>query len=175
MIKLLLILLVGLVFESTGVILLKKGMTHIGDMNGVTAAEIFRVVKAGATNPQILLGVFFEALFFICLLILMSKSDISFLWPLTALSFVFATFAAMWFLGEQVSDVRGVHQLQRTREGKIRTANFWTIINSVLTSVKFPEQFYPNSPQLPQIYAEISKEEILYAVYRESSKQVWDN
>jgi drug/metabolite transporter (DMT)-like permease len=36
----------------------------------------------------------------------MSKSDISFLWPLTALSFVFATFAAMWFLGEQVSATR---------------------------------------------------------------------
>ena len=106
MIKLLLILIVGLVFESTGVILLKKGMTHIGDMNGYTAAEILRVVKAGATNPQILLGVFFEALFFVCLLILMSKSDISFLWPLTALSFVFATFAAMIFLGESVSIVR---------------------------------------------------------------------
>jgi len=108
MFKLLLILIVGLVFESTGVILLKKGITHIGDLNGVTTAEIFRVVKAGATNPQILLGVFFEALFFICLLILMSKSDISFLWPLTALSFVFATFAAMWFLGEQVSGMRWV-------------------------------------------------------------------
>ncbi len=108
MLKLLLILLVGLVFESTGVILLKKGMTHIGDMNGYTAAEIFRVVKAGAMNPQILLGVFFEALFFLCLLILMSKSDISFLWPLTALSFVFATFAAIWFLGESVSAVRWI-------------------------------------------------------------------
>jgi uncharacterized membrane protein len=106
MIKLLLILLVGLVFESAGVILLKKGMNVIGDMNGYTVTEIFRVMKAGATNPQILLGVFFEALFFLCLLILMSKSDISFLWPLTALSFVFATFAAMWFLGESVSIVR---------------------------------------------------------------------
>jgi drug/metabolite transporter (DMT)-like permease len=49
---------------------------------------------------------FFEALFFFCLLILMAKSEISFLWPLTALSFVFATFAAMWFLGERVSSVR---------------------------------------------------------------------
>ena len=106
MIKLLLILIVGLVFESTGVILLKKGMTHIGDMNGYTAGEIFRVFKAGVMNPQILLGVFFEALFFGCLLILMDKSDISFLWPLTGLSFVFATFAAMIFLGESVSIVR---------------------------------------------------------------------
>jgi drug/metabolite transporter (DMT)-like permease len=108
MIKLLLILLVGLSFESTGVVLLKKGMTHIGDMNGITAGEIVRVCKAGATNPQILLGIFFEALFFLCLLILMSKSDISFLWPLTGLSFVFATFAAIWFLDERVSAMRWI-------------------------------------------------------------------
>lgn len=108
MLKLLLILLIGLAFESTGVILLKKGITHIGEMNGVTVSEVLRVVKAGATSPQILLGVFFEALFFLCLLILMAKSDISFLWPLTALSFVFATFAAMIFLGESVSPIRWV-------------------------------------------------------------------
>ena len=106
MIKILLILLFGLACESTGVILLKKGMTHIGDINGYTITEMFRVFKAGVTNPQILLGVFFEAVFFGCLLLLMNKSDISFLWPLTALSFVFATFAAMWFLGESVSIVR---------------------------------------------------------------------
>jgi drug/metabolite transporter (DMT)-like permease len=108
MLKLLLILLVGLAFESTGVVLLKRGITHIGEMNGITAAEIFRVLKAGMVNPQILLGVFFEFLFFLCLIILMSKSDISFLWPLTGLSFVFATFAAMIFLGETVSLVRWI-------------------------------------------------------------------
>jgi drug/metabolite transporter (DMT)-like permease len=109
MIKLLVILLIGLVFESTGVILLKKGMTaKTIEMHGYTVSEVARVVKAGVTSPQILLGVFFEALFFICLLILMSESDISFLWPLTALSFVFATFAAIWFLGETVSWIRWV-------------------------------------------------------------------
>ena len=62
------------------------------------AVQRNKIFKAGATNPQILLGIFFEALFFLCLLILMSKSDISFLWPLTGFSFVFATFAAIWFL-----------------------------------------------------------------------------
>jgi drug/metabolite transporter (DMT)-like permease len=108
MLKLLLILLFGLACESTGVILLKKGMTHIGDINGYSLAEMFRVFKDGVTSPQILLGVFFEAVFFGCLLILMSKSDISFLWPLTALSFVFATLAAMVFLGESVSWVRWI-------------------------------------------------------------------
>jgi drug/metabolite transporter (DMT)-like permease len=36
----------------------------------------------------------------------MSKSDISFLWPLTALSFVMTTLAALVFLGERVSPIR---------------------------------------------------------------------
>ena len=103
MLKLLLILLIGLAFESTGVVLLKKGMSRIGAVNAVSAGEVARVIKAGATNPQILLGVLFEAA---CLLILMSRSDISFLWPLTGLSFVFATIAAVWFLDERVSALR---------------------------------------------------------------------
>jgi drug/metabolite transporter (DMT)-like permease len=106
MVKLLLILFIGLVFESTGVVLLKKGMARIGEPSPVNAPEIFRVVKAGVLSPQILLGVFFEALFFLCLLILMSRSDISFLWPLTGMSFVFATFAAIWFLHEHVGAIR---------------------------------------------------------------------
>jgi uncharacterized membrane protein len=101
-----LILIVGLLFESAGVVLLKKGMTQAGEVKKITVSELVRVIKAGAANPSVLLGIFFEALFFICLLILLSESDISFLWPLTGLSFVFATFAAIWFLHEQVSALR---------------------------------------------------------------------
>src|ERR1019366_8430610 len=108
MLKLLSILLVGLVCESAGVVLLKKGINRIGDVNGYTAAEIFRVVKSGLTSQQIWLGIFFEALFFIGLLVLMARCDISFLWPLTGLSFVFATFAAIWFLDENVSWTRWI-------------------------------------------------------------------
>ena len=106
MVKLLSILIIGLIFESAGVVSLKIGITQIGDMKGVSVTEIVKVVKAGATNASVLLGVFCEAVFFASLLILMAKSDISFLWPLTGLSFVFATFAAMWFLNERVSSVR---------------------------------------------------------------------
>src|SRR5215471_4209445 len=106
MAKLLLILLMGLTFEAAGVVLLKKGITQIGEVKQITPAEIGRVIRSGITNPNILLGVFFEALFFGCLLLLMSRSDISFLWPLTALSFVMTTFAALIFLGEKVSAAR---------------------------------------------------------------------
>ena len=106
MTKLLLILLIGLVFEATGVVLLKKGIAKVGEVKQVTFEEIVRVVKAGSTSPYVLLGVFFEALFFGCLLVLMGESDISLLWPLTGLSFVMTTFAALIFLGERVSSVR---------------------------------------------------------------------
>ena len=106
MAKLLLILLIGLVFEAVGVVLLKKGITQVGEVKQVCAAEVIRVVKAGVTSPMVLLGVFCETLFFACLLILMGESDISFLWPLTALSFVLTTFAALIFLGEKVSSIR---------------------------------------------------------------------
>src|ERR1051326_4577503 len=106
MAKLLAILLIGLVFESAGVVLLKKGMATIGEVKKISVAEIARLAKSGATNPQILLGVFFEALFFLALLILMNESDISFLWPMTGLSFVFATLAATLFLNEHPSGIR---------------------------------------------------------------------
>jgi drug/metabolite transporter (DMT)-like permease len=106
MLKLLIILLIGLTFESIGVVSLKKGMEQIGEVKKISASEVARIVKAGLTNKCILFGVFFEFLFFVALLILMSKSEISFLWPLTGLSFVFATFAAMIFLGEKVSPMR---------------------------------------------------------------------
>ena len=106
MAKLLLILLLGLIFEATGVVLLKKGILQIGEVQSMAPAELVRVITAGATDPTVLLGVFFEALFFACLLVLMSKSDISFLWPLTALSFVLTTFAALIFLQEKVSTLR---------------------------------------------------------------------
>jgi len=106
MAKILLILVIGLIFESAGVVLLKKGINQVGEIKTLNVSGIIQLVKSGATNACILACVLFEALFFASLLILMSKSDISFLWPLTGLSFVFATFAAIWFLGEQVSTVR---------------------------------------------------------------------
>jgi drug/metabolite transporter (DMT)-like permease len=108
MLKFFVILFVGLVLESTGIVFLKKGMTQIGDMPRVSASEIARVIKTGATNIYILFGVFFEALFFACLLVLMSGNEITFLWPMTSLTFVFSTIAAILFLHERVSSVRWI-------------------------------------------------------------------
>ncbi|MSR42772.1 MAG: hypothetical protein EXS29_06490 [Pedosphaera sp.] len=108
MAKILLLLLIGLTFESIGIVFLKKGLTQIGEVQAVTAREVIRIIKAGATNPQLLLGVFFEALFFAILLLLLSKSDVTFLWPLTSLTFVFSTIAAILYLKEEVGATRWI-------------------------------------------------------------------
>jgi drug/metabolite transporter (DMT)-like permease len=104
--KLLCILLVALVLEAIGVIFLKKGIQQVGDVQRISVSEIARVIKSGVTNKFVLTGVFFEAVFFGMLLVLMSKGDISMIWPLTALGFVITTLAAKVVLHEQVSATR---------------------------------------------------------------------
>ena len=104
--KLMCILLVALVFEAIGVVFLKKGIQQVGDVQRIGVSEIARVIKSGATNKLVLTGVFFEAVFFGMLLVLMSKGDISMIWPLTALGFVITTLAAKLVLHEHVSATR---------------------------------------------------------------------
>lgn len=106
MTKVLLILLGGLVCEALGVVLLKEGIDSICKGKAITLVNIWPVFLKGVLHPKILLGVFFEAAFFGCLLFLMSRANISLLWPLTSLSFVFTTLVAVFYLKEHVSSTR---------------------------------------------------------------------
>jgi drug/metabolite transporter (DMT)-like permease len=104
--KFILILLVALVFEAIGVVFLSGGLKHIGEPKTINAAEITSLITRGATNKNILLGVFFEAIFFGFLLYMLSQKDVSIVWPLTALGFVITSLAAKIFLNEEISTVR---------------------------------------------------------------------
>jgi uncharacterized membrane protein len=106
MTKILVILIAGLVCEAIGVVFLSKGLKQIGEVKHVTATEIWRVVKAGAANPNILIGVALEATFFGALLVLLSRSDVSFIWPLTAMGFVLTTLTAKYLLHEEIPPMR---------------------------------------------------------------------
>ena len=106
MTKLILILVVGLVFEAVGVVYLSRGLKQVGGIKQARVTEVLRVVKRGVTNRSILLGVFCEAVFFGTLLVLMSRGDVGFIWPLTALGFVLTTLAAKFVLHEEVSFIR---------------------------------------------------------------------
>lgn len=106
MAKLLVILFFSLILESVGVVFLDKGLHEIGEVQKVNLAEILRIVSRGFTNRYILLGVLFETIFFVGLLIMLSNWDVSLIWPLTSLGFVLTTFAAIFIRHEQVSSLR---------------------------------------------------------------------
>jgi hypothetical protein len=106
MAKLLVILFVALTFETTGVILLSKGLKELVGPKEYSVMELLKLIGRGITNRYIVVGVAFEAVFFAGLLIMMANADVSFVWPLTALTFVFSTIAAKFYLHEQIDGVR---------------------------------------------------------------------
>jgi drug/metabolite transporter (DMT)-like permease len=106
MLKLVAILLAGLICEAAGVVFLSKGLKQIGEAAAINLPEIARLIGRGATNGNVLIGVALEAAFFGTLLYLMSRGDVSFVWPLTALGFVLTTLAAKFILHEEVSLLR---------------------------------------------------------------------
>jgi drug/metabolite transporter (DMT)-like permease len=106
MFKLIILLLVALVFEAIGVVLLSQGLKQIGEVKTITPAALKRVVIEGVTNRNILLGVLLEAIFFVGLLILLAKADVSLIWPLTSMGFVLTTLAAKFIRHEEVSTLR---------------------------------------------------------------------
>ena len=106
MAKFILILIIGLIFEATGVVFLSGGLKQIGEAKQINFSEIVGLIKRGAANSNILLGVLFEAIFFGILLYLLSQKDVTLIWPLTALGFVITAFVAKIYLGEEVSPTR---------------------------------------------------------------------
>jgi drug/metabolite transporter (DMT)-like permease len=106
MMRILIVLFVALTFESAGVILLSKGLKTLEGPANYGLIEIFRLLGRGVTNKHIVSGVALEAIFFGGLLYMMSQADVSFVWPLTALTFVFATFAAKFYLHESIPPLR---------------------------------------------------------------------
>ncbi|HEV8542724.1 MAG TPA: EamA family transporter [Verrucomicrobiae bacterium] len=106
MARLLTILFIALCFEPTGVIMLKRGLTVLEGPKNYWPAELGKLVARVVTNKFIVLGVAFEAVFFLGLLMMMSRGEVSFVWPLTSLTFVFSTVAARFYLREEVDTLR---------------------------------------------------------------------
>lgn len=106
MARLIIILFVALCFETTGVIMLSKGLRALPGPANYSPGEIARLVGRGFMSKNIVLGVAFEAVFFVGLLMLMSNADVSFVWPLTSLTFVFSTIAAKFVLHEEIAPLR---------------------------------------------------------------------
>jgi len=112
MTKILIILLITFTFEAFGVIALKKGINEIGSKYTERKAtlpvwkNVVTLVGNWFTNKDVLFGLLLETIFFVLLQYLLGQRDVSFVWPLTAISFVMTTLAAQFLLHERVDAVR---------------------------------------------------------------------
>jgi drug/metabolite transporter (DMT)-like permease len=106
MAKIIIILFVALVCEAIGVNLLSAGLKEIGEVRSITAQTIGRLLGRGATNSKILCGLLLETTFFLLMLVLLKRHDVSLIWPLTSLGFVLTALSARFLQQEQVSPTR---------------------------------------------------------------------
>jgi hypothetical protein len=87
-------------------------------MSQFSLAEAWRFAGRGITNPCILLGTALEAVFFIMLLALLKRHDVSLIWPLTSLGFVLTALAAKFIRHEEImagGELRFAMQAQANR------------------------------------------------------------
>jgi len=101
-----LILIVGLIIESFGNVMLRKGMKQIGEIESFKIIELLKVIGRGATNLYVLSGVALDAMFFGCLLIALSWAEVTVVMPLTAFGYVLTALVAKVILGEQITSLR---------------------------------------------------------------------
>ncbi|MGQ9919793.1 MAG: EamA family transporter [Desulfobacca sp.] len=106
MVKTLILLTVAILLVSVGDMLLAQGMKKIGAVTSYSPADLFKTGIQIFSNPLIIVGIIFLSGFFFLWLALLSWCDLSFVLPLTALSYVFTAVLAIIFLGETVSPLR---------------------------------------------------------------------
>jgi len=106
MTRMVLVLLFGLVMEAVGVVLISKGQKSLQTRFEPRVEVVVQMAREALASPALLAGVAFEAAFFGCLLFLLSRFDVSLVWPLTSLSLVITTLTARIVLHEQVSGLR---------------------------------------------------------------------
>jgi drug/metabolite transporter (DMT)-like permease len=86
--------------------LLAHGMKKIGAVSSCAPAALFQVGLRIFSHPSIIIGIIFLAGFFFLWLAILSWCDLSFVLPLTALSYVLTAFLSIYFLGETISPLR---------------------------------------------------------------------
>ena len=100
--------LLGVIVLSAtcGDLSVSTGMKQLGEVTSFRVKAIINLVGRMFRNPYIWMGVFWKAMAFFILLALLSRTDLSWVMPCTAASFVLEAVAARYILRERVSLTR---------------------------------------------------------------------
>lgn len=88
---------------AIGETLMSVGMRRYGVISLTDPAHLVTLVLSVVRNPYVFMGVAFLAVFFFLYLAALSWADLSYVLPLTAMSYIFAALMAKFALKEDVS------------------------------------------------------------------------
>jgi len=94
----LLILLISVSFTSIGQIVLKKGLLNFGAVDGL-GIRFFQMM----VNPHVMLGIFFAILGWTAYVTALSKSDLSYAYPIWSLTYVIVPLLSLCIFKESIS------------------------------------------------------------------------
>jgi drug/metabolite transporter (DMT)-like permease len=98
------ILLFLIIVSGTGgELCVSRAMRGMGEMHDFRPKAIFKFVLRGLAHPWMWIGVAMMSLGFFSLLAILSFRDVSFVVPVSALSYAAGAFGAKAFLGERIS------------------------------------------------------------------------
>lgn len=116
------LILIGVFLNAVAQLLLKQGMKPIGSF-GLDMSTLSVVAPKVLTSPFVWGGLFSYVVSVLVWLVVLSRVDVSFAYPMISLGYVFATIMAAVFMHEHVSDMRvagvfiiclGVYLIART-------------------------------------------------------------
>ena len=95
------LILLSVALGVTGQIFLKHGVSTEGAITGLNKALLATMVK-----PFVLLGLFCYGLSSISWLVVLSRTELSYAYPMVALGYVLVFFLSWWFFDDKVTWVR---------------------------------------------------------------------
>lgn len=91
---------------TLGQVLLKHSMRQIGPVTSARLANPWQLAGALLLTPSFLAAAAVYALGFAVWLVILSKLDLSYAYPILALSFFLVPLLSQWFFGEAISPLR---------------------------------------------------------------------
>ena len=91
---------------ALGDVYIAKGMKQVGEIHTLRLRELAWLGRRMVSNVAFLLGLLYMIAGFLAFLVVLSWADLSFIIPVTSLSFVLATLGAKWILKENINRLR---------------------------------------------------------------------
>jgi drug/metabolite transporter (DMT)-like permease len=91
-----------------GELCLSRAMKSIGEIHDFSLGSLVRFIGQAASLPWLWAGITLMALGFFSLLAILSFLEVSFVVPVSALSYAAGAFGARFFLGEQITRHRWI-------------------------------------------------------------------